>query len=205
MGGCLRGLAVLAWVAAAGVGCVRLGGPGDVHRDVRAITGERYEKEFGLTVGRTGMAIARWSLRHGDDPDVPSLEGVRKVEIGVYERRPARGPSRGGRDMTAADWPGWFPMVEMHSGPDNVLVLSEEMDLDIRRLMILVEDDEELVIVRLTGELGGFLEGAFALAFQEAERPELADPAMAWDREHGGHGEHAAHGRHAEATSGSLR
>ncbi len=165
-------------LAAAVAGCVRFGGPGDVHRDVAAITGGRYQKEFGFTVGRTGMALARWSLRHEADEDVVSLQGVRKVELGVYEPLPGAGRQEGARAITASDWPGWLPMVEMQTGRESILLLSEGTDLDIRRLLLVLEEPEELVIVRLTGDLGPFVVDAIRLAFVEAEHPELADPAL---------------------------
>ncbi len=155
-------------------------GPGDVRRDIETQTGRRYERSFGLTVGRSGMALARWMVRHAEE-EIP-LEGIKKVEIGVYEVKD--GPP-GPASLTPSDWPEWSPMVEVYQ-EGSVLVLSKEGEEEgsIRRLLFVVEDEDELVLVRLTGKLEEFIEEAISFALKEADRPDLVEPAIADYREH---------------------
>ena len=162
-------------------GCIiPFNGPGDIRRDIQSATGQEYDSTFALTVGRSGMALARWAVRRSsEEPPIP-LEGIRKVEIGMYEAEdpPDRLPAEPG--VTASLFPSYSPMVEVgENDGENVLVLSEpRRDGSIRRLLIVVDEGEELVIVRLTGDLDAFLEQAIAFAFEQAERPDLTDPVL---------------------------
>jgi len=75
--------------------CAPWQGPDDVARVVERETGERYDREVGLTLGRCGLSLARWIVE--EQRDVP-LEGIRKLEVGIYTRTgPERdgGPTRG--------------------------------------------------------------------------------------------------------------
>lgn len=157
-------------------------GPGDIRRDIEAQTGRRYDRSFGLTVGRSGMALARWAVRHSGEDAIP-LKGIKKVEIGIYEVK--NGPSSPAA-LTPGDWPEWSPLVEIAAQDDgSVLVLSKEGkdEGSIRRLLFVVEDEEELVLVRLSGKLDTFIEEAITYALEEAERPELVEPVISDYRE----------------------
>ena len=82
---------VLTTAALLGTSCV-LRGPAEVRREIQASTGAEYDRELGLTFGRTGMCLVRWGMKiankhDGDVPDI-SLAGVHKMQIGVYEVAP---------------------------------------------------------------------------------------------------------------------
>ena len=49
----------------------------------------------------------------------------------------------------------------------------------MRRLLIVVEDGEELAVVRLRGHLERTLEEALHMAFDEVDRPDLTEPTLA--------------------------
>jgi hypothetical protein len=172
-------IAILALALTAGGCIIPFNGPAGARRDVQAATGREYDRTFALTVGRSGVALARWAVRKAGEDDIP-LEGLRKVEIGIYEVRQRPDQPSTGSEFTAAQWPTWSPLVEMHPNQgENVLILSEPgRDGSIKRLLFLVENEDQLVIVRLKGRLDHFIEQAMKYAFEQAERPDLIDPSI---------------------------
>lgn len=172
-------VAILAVVFTAGACIMPYNGPGDIRRDIQSVTGKEYDRTFALTVGRTGMVLARWAVRKWDEDDIP-ISGIRKVEIGIYEVRDRSLRHATESSISSSQWPTWSPMVEMHGdGGENVLVLSEaKRDGSIKRLLIVVDEEDELMIVRLTGRLDDFMEQAMAYAFDQADRPDLTDPVL---------------------------
>jgi len=165
--------AVTALLAGSLAGCVGFRGPVDVHREVRETTGVRYEREMGLTLAGPALALTQWAVDRYADEDVPDLSGLRKVQVGIYEARPeGRKP---GRRLQAGDFPTWEPMVEVNGEDgEQAFVLVRREDEAIRMLLVVVDDTDELVIVRLKGHLDTILEDAVRFGLAEAERPELA-------------------------------
>lgn len=167
-------------LALAAAGCIMpFNGPAGARRDVQRATGREYSRTFAVTVGRSGLALIRRVAGEEGEEDLP-LEGLRKVEVGFYEVRGGRSGSPAGAGITAGSWTGWTPLVEMHpEESESVLILSEgDPGESIRRMLLLVESDDELVIVRLKGELDRLVEEAIRYAFQQAERPDLVTPSL---------------------------
>ena len=152
--------------------CISFRGPEDLRRDLARSAGVEPDRETGITIGRLGMIIARMAT---DDDDI-SLRGVRKVEVGVYE---VVGDRRGTGERRPLELPGWETVVRVRDEGDDVFVLIEPREGQIRRLLVIVADEDEWVLVRVRGRLNGFLEHAMRMAFHEADRPELYAPAMA--------------------------
>jgi hypothetical protein len=146
-------------------------GPGDVRREISRSTGTEYSTEIGLTLGRTSMAIARWGLRTAGEDEV-SLKGVRKVQVGIYH---PVGPAASD-PLTCL--PGWEPVVRMHEDGESVLVMVQERGDRIRGMLVIVDDADELVVVRMRGRLERVLKEAMELGFEQADRPDLYEPAL---------------------------
>ena len=166
------GAAFFALSLAALSGCIPWRGPDDVARVIERETGGQYDRDTGLTLGRCGLTLARWVV---NDEDVP-LKGVHKVEVGVYTR------TRTGEAGTleAASFPDWSPLVEVRDDDERVLVLSAPKDgKELRRLLIVVEDGEELSVVRLRGHLDHMLSQALDMAFHEVDKSNLTAPTLA--------------------------
>ena len=51
-------------------------------------------------------------------------------------------------------------------------------DGSIKLLLFVVGDEDDLVIIRLKGRLDEFIEEAIRFAFEQANRPDLADPSI---------------------------
>ena len=157
-------------------GCV-LRGPSGIKDQVERSNGRTYQREFGITVGRTGLGIARMAMRIGDEDEaVHMLRGVNKVQVGVYEVVDQGNGT--GRSARASDFGLYDPLVQVREDGETVLVLAREEDETIRRLLVVVDSDDELVIVRLRGDLERIIEDAIRLGLSEGGREELADPVV---------------------------
>lgn len=154
------------------VSCVRIHGPEDVRRDLGRSAGVKLHREFGLTLTRSGMWIARKGLKMADEEQI-SLRGVRRMEVGIYEVRGRRGDANGLRDADLAALEDWTPIVRTRDPDELVLVLTREQDGRVCGLLVVVADDDEWVLVRMRGKLDRMFEDAVRMAFDEADRPEL--------------------------------
>ena len=153
-------------------------GPGEIRKGIAEATGTTYSQEIGLTLGRTSMAIARLGLRTANDEDIPRLKGIRKVQVGIYHPVSATPEALEQRPIAPAVLPGWAPIVRMHEDGENVLVMIRQRRDRIRGMLVIVDDGEELVVVRMYGRLDDVLQEAMKLGFDEADRPDLYAPAL---------------------------
>lgn len=152
-------------------------GPGEIRDRVSRSTGNEYEQEIGLTLGRTSMAIARFGLRLADEEQIP-LKGVRKVQVGIYQVRDIGAPSDIGTSILSGSFPEWSPVVRMHEDGESVLVMVREKKDKVRAMLVIVDDADELVIVRMIGNLERMLKEAMRFGFEQADRPDLYDSAV---------------------------
>lgn len=149
-------------------------GPGDLKRDLSDSAGVELDQEVGITLGRTSMWLARKAVRWSGEEDIPSLKGVRKVQVGVYEVRGLRPGRERRQQLQLSDLPrNWIPVVQIHEDGEDVFVLTREDGERIRAMLVVVAEYDEWVIVRIKGNLNRVLEEAMQMAFDEAGRPEL--------------------------------
>jgi hypothetical protein len=150
------------WLLVAGValglqtGCwFGTGSTSDLRKEITLRTGVRLEPEFGMKLGRLSMKIAKMGVRMAHDDDMPSLKGISKLEIGVYNVV--------GREDPPADrlhsirLEGWETLVRVRDGNERVQVLYQPEGDKIHALLVLVLDDEEFVVVRVRGKIHKFL------------------------------------------------
>jgi hypothetical protein len=151
-------------------------GPEDLRRDLQASAGVELDKEMGVTVGRFGIAVARVFTKQEEVP----LKGVRKVEVGVYEVVGTRKGVDERRPLAVAEMPGYQPVVRVHEGNEDVFVMLKMDEQErIRRMLVIVAENDEWVLVRIRGKLDRIVERAMEMAFDEADKPELYEPALA--------------------------
>lgn len=139
------------------VGCFHARSLNETRLDIeRNWPGADFESEFQFTVGRLGMAIVR-SL--ADDESRDLMKSVRKVEIGVYfaeslpegSYAPATLPK-----LFALD--DWKTLTSVRSEDSLALVLARFRDENVRDMMVVVLEDEEMVLIRLRGDLQKMLD-----------------------------------------------
>ena len=157
------------------VGCIRLHGPGDLKRELSEQAGVELDKEFGITVTRSGLWLARQAMKIAEDEDeIPSLKGLRKVQVGVYTVEGLRPDVEEAVPVHLAVPDGWERLARVHEpGEDVIVAVRIDEDGEIRRMLVVVAEEDEWVLVKLKGRLSTFLENAMEFAFDEADRPEL--------------------------------
>jgi hypothetical protein len=134
------------------------GGTSDVRDEVAFRTGFELEPEFGIRLGRITTAMAKPFARSASGESVP-LKGIAKVELGVYNVVGHREPAARG-DLGGLELPGWEPVVRLQDGNERIQVMCRIEDDRIRAMLVVVLDAEELVVVRLEGNLQKFLPAA---------------------------------------------
>ncbi len=105
----MRRLAILAVAVALTVpGCIRLGGPDNVSRHLSREAGVDLQQEIGITVTRSGIWLAKKGLKWADDVDI-SLDGLKRVEVGVYTVEGTRGDAAEALDIQVfpTEWDSW--------------------------------------------------------------------------------------------------
>jgi hypothetical protein len=95
-------------------------------------------------------------------------------------------------------WPGWIPVVEVHGsdagdaadddigavthgdvGSADALILFQYDEQRLERMLLLVEEeDDRMVIIRISGDLNQLIEQVIAYGLEKSEHPELIDPAI---------------------------
>jgi hypothetical protein len=161
------------------VACVGFRGPADIKRDVERRTESDLDREFGISIYPASMVFVRWAMRNSDDDEGFSLRGVKKVQVGVYVRDD--GGVRLDRHLEPTDFPGLIPMVEVDDAGERVLVMAEMRDERIRRMIVVVDDLDEVVIVRIKGNLDDTVEDTIRMALDQGDHEDLADETVeAW-------------------------
>lgn len=155
-------------------GCVRMTGPESLRRDLSRSSGVILKKEAGVTVTRSGIWLTRMGLKIANEPDIPKLRGLRRVEVGVYNVQGYRdGATASGPVELDAVFDDWNTLVSMNGDGEQVRVLTRENHGKLRQLLVVVASEDEWVLVRLRGRLDQLIEQAIRFGFDSAERPEL--------------------------------
>ena len=175
----LRGLLLLVLVPTLlGTACVRLHGPNDIKRELSRSAGVELNKEFGITVTRSGVWLARKVLKWtGEADEVPSLKGIKRVQVGIYEVKGLRPGVEAYRGIDDSVFPqDWSPMVRISDHGEDVAVMvkyDKKEPERMRQMLIVVAEEDEWVLVRIKGNLNRVIEEALQMAFDEVDRPEL--------------------------------
>jgi hypothetical protein len=148
-------------------GCT-LRGPEKIRRQISQSTGTEYSREIGITLGRVGLAVARMALDE-EDEELKVLEHLTKIRVGVYQVE-SRPETPGQMELGRLAMADWEPMVDMRQGEEDVLVLLKRKKGEVREMLVVVNESDELVIVRMKGRLDRVLEEAAAFGKQEARQ-----------------------------------
>ena len=156
-------------------GCM-LRGPAGLKDQISASNGRTYDREFGMTLGRTSMALTRWGAGlSGHQEARRMLKGVRKVQIGVYE---VVDEGEDGRTPLTSDFKEWDPLVQVREDGETVLILTQVNNDHLNNMLVVVDSTDELVLVRLRGRLDNIVEEAIRLGLGEVDREDLVEPVL---------------------------
>jgi hypothetical protein len=156
-------------IAMLGLSCVRFVGPDDIRHDLSIQAGVNLKQETGFTFTRSAVWLARKFVKEDDF----TLEGVRRVEVGVYEVRGFRDGRQAPSPLDLTMLDGWAPIVRVHEPGEDVMVLFKEKDEVVRALLVVVAQSDEWVLVRIRGKLDRVMEQAIEMAFENVDRPDL--------------------------------
>jgi len=119
----------------------------------------RFKREFSISLGSVSMSLARLAVGvAGEDAREAKdyLDGVSRVEFAVYE-------VRGMEDANDTDTPeiiedliandGWEMIVKSKDRADLVWILYREDDGKVKDLLLTVLEDDEMVLINLSGHL----------------------------------------------------
>ncbi len=174
---CVAVLLVLSSTFAAG--CWFRGPGRDLRREVAQLSDLRLDREFGLRMGRPTLFFVRQGVRVAGMADELPLRGVRRVEVGVYRVLGAAARGDDANELCRMRFAEWEPVVRVCDGDEHVLLFARIEDDSIQGLLVVVQDDEEVVLVRARGKLDRLLERVVELAEEEGmpwARHEASDP-----------------------------
>jgi hypothetical protein len=160
-------------------GCIRAIGPEDVTRELSQYAGVDLRQEVGITVTRSGIWLAKKSLKWSDETEI-SLDGLRRVEVGVYEVTGMR-DEEDRPALSLEQFPTrWAPWVRVQDEGEDVFVLVREgkKPAEIDGMLVVVTSDDEWVVVRMRGKLERIMEDAIRLALDQADKPELTERTL---------------------------
>jgi hypothetical protein len=161
-------------IAAAGAlvltasGCMTYRGPYGVEATIERKAQVTLHRESGFKLGPISTKIATSILhRYGDDQDFRDLSGI---GIAVFEVTRHTGASA--QPITAKDLgvEGWQPMIENRSDGDQLLVLAKSRDGEIREMMLVSIEDDEVVVARLKGHLDRLIAKTLSAADHDGPR-----------------------------------
>jgi hypothetical protein len=161
------------------VSCISFHGPNDLRRDLVQATGVELDRESAISIGPVGVMLARWFTAEEEIP----LKGVRRVQVGVYEVTDVGDGGFGRGTVDPPELPGWETVVRIQEDDEHVFVMLHQEEDEIRGMLVVVMEQEEWVLVRIKGRLRHTVERAMQMAFEQADRPELYEPAVADYRE----------------------
>lgn len=129
-----------------------------IRDDIEEILDARFEREVVVTVGPRSLRAASWIT--GRVPDIYAqmasdyVREIDRVKVGVYQVRER--PST--TDLRLDKVPrfqrsGWEVLVRVEQEGDTVWVLYRERYENVRDMLVLVLDSEQLVIARVEGHL----------------------------------------------------
>ncbi len=145
-----------------------LRGPEGIRQDISRSTGTTYTREVGLTLGRVGLAVARMALDE-DDEELQVLKGLTKIQVGVYQVKD-RPNDPGDMQLGQVSMASWEPMMSMKEDDEDVLILLKRKKGQVREMLVVVSESDELVIVRMKGKLDQVLEEAANFGRKEARQ-----------------------------------
>jgi hypothetical protein len=132
-------------------GCMAYRGPAGVEAAIERKAGVELHRDLGIKLGPLSTKVAASIVGHGDgDPDFSDLTGI-SVTVFEVTKRAGTPPE----PITAADLgvSGWRPMIDSRSNGEQLLVLAKTDGPEIREMMLLSIESDEVVVARLKGHL----------------------------------------------------
>ncbi len=143
-------------------GCMTYKGPRGVADTIEQKAGVQLHREFGVKLGPISTKIATSLAHHWVDEE--DFRDVHGIAIAVFEVKGRTGAPA--QPITAHDLgvDGWQTMISSRSQDDQLLVLAKPGDGELREMMFVSIDGEEVVVARLKGHLDKLITKTLASA-----------------------------------------
>jgi len=155
-------------LALSAAGCMTYRGPAGVEETIERKAQVELHREAGFKLGPLSTKIAASIINDsGDDLDLRELSGIGVVVFEVTKHRGAPAEPITARDLGVE---GWRPMIESRSEGEQVLVLAKPGNGEIREMMLVSIEIDEVVVARLKGHLDRLIEKTLAAADHDGAR-----------------------------------
>jgi hypothetical protein len=138
-----------------------------IRDDIEEILDAKFEREVVVTVGPRSLRAASWIT--GQVPDIYAqmasdyVREIDRVKVGVYQVRERPSTTELRLDKVPRfKRSGWEVLVRVEQDGDTVWVLYRERYENVRDMLVLVLDSEQLVIARVEGHLNELVRLAVA-------------------------------------------
>ena len=155
-------------LAISAAGCMTYRGPRGVEAAIERKGEVELHRETGFKLGPISTKITASILHHnGEDQDFRDLS-----EIGIVVFEVTRHTGAVAQPITAKDLglEGWRPMIESLSEGEQLLVLAKTRDGEIREMMFVSIESDEVVVARLKGHLDRLIEKTLSAADHDGAR-----------------------------------
>lgn len=146
-------------------GCPAQAAPRGVKSALERTLGVELQREVGLDLGPFSTSLVK-SIT-ADDVELRDLD---RIHVAVYKVIGSHGAPA--RRVTAADLGvrGWTKILESRDGGEQVLLLAKPAGDEIREMMLLSVDEDEVVVAHLHGRLDRLIHDALAAGDHEGRR-----------------------------------
>lgn len=154
-------------LALSAAGCMTYRGPVGVEAMIERKAHVELHREMGFKLGLISTKIATSIMhRYDDDQDFRDLRGIGVVVFDVT------GHTGDAQPITATDLglEGWQPVIQSRSEGEQLLVLTKTGDEEIREMMLLSIDNDEVVVARMKGRLDRLIAKTIAAADLDGAR-----------------------------------
>ena len=161
-------IAAVLVLALSSVGCMTYRGPHGVEAAIERKADIELKREVGFKLGLISTKIATSILHHGDDDaDFRDLSGI---GVAVFEVTRHTGDSA--QPITAKDLgvEGWQQILENRSDGEQILIFAKAGGGEIREMMVLSIESDEVVVARLKGHLDRLIAKTLAAAEHHGAR-----------------------------------
>lgn len=164
----LARITAAAALAISAAGCMTYRGPVGVEATIERKAQVELHREVGFKLGPLSTKIAASIVHDSDDDlDLRDLSGIGVVVFEVTRHTGAPAEPITAKDLGVE---GWQPMLETSAAGEQVLVLAKPGDGEIREMMLVSIESDEVVVARLKGHLDRLIAKTLAAADHDGAR-----------------------------------
>ena len=156
-------------LALSATGCMTYHGPRGVEEAIERKAQVELHRELGVKLGPISTKFA-WSIVGHSDDDQDFLRDVSGIGVTVFEVTRHTGAPTGRLTPKDLGVEGWHPLIESLSEGEQVLLLAKPGNCEIREMMLVSIESDEVVVVRLKGHLDRLIARTLAAADRDGAR-----------------------------------